>query len=164
MIEQSYRERRPAPPVARQVATVWVQSVAPGGDAHAHRTIPHGAVELSCAIGGLPQIVGPQTVPRVETLPPGTTIVGVRFRLGAAPSVLGVPASELVDLTVGADELWGPAAAWIGERVAKAEDAAAVLEQELFARAARSDGVDPVVAEVARRLLPGRREDVMRLP
>jgi AraC-like DNA-binding protein len=167
MTEQSYRERRPAPAVAPEVATVWVQFVAPGGDTYTHRTIPHGAVELSCAIGGLPEFVGPQTVPRVETLAPGTTVVGVRFRLGAAPSVLGLPASELVDLKVAADEVWHGAAAELGERVAAASSpaqASAILEAAVLAHAAEAPGPDPVVAEVAQRLLPGRADDVADLP
>jgi AraC-like DNA-binding protein len=162
MTEQTYRERRPAPAVQSHVASVWVQRVAGGSDPHTHRTIPHGAVELSCPVGGLPSIAGPQTVPRLESLAPGTTVVGVRFELGAAPSVLGVPASELVDRTLAADELWGVAAERIGERVAAAEDPAAVLEHEVLARAAH--GPDPVVAEAARRLRPGRGRDVMALP
>jgi AraC-like DNA-binding protein len=165
MAEQSYRERRPASAVASQVASVFVQFVALDGEAHSHRTIPHGAVELLCPIGGLPRIVGPQTVPRVETLAPGTTVVGMRFRLGAAPSMLGVPASELVDLTVPADELWGGAAAVLGERIAGAgspEEASAVLEGGVRSRGAQAP--DPVVAEVAERLLPGRTGDVAALP
>jgi AraC-like DNA-binding protein len=164
MAEQTYRERLPAPAVRSQVASVWVHSVAAGSDPHAHRMIPHGSVELSCAVGGLPQILGPQTVPRVGTFTAGTTVVGVRFQLGVAPSVLGVPASELVDIALAADELWGDAAARIGERVAGAEDAAGVLEQEVLARAVQANGADPVVAEVGRRLLPGRGKDVTALP
>ena len=165
MTQQTYRERRPAAAVSPLVATVWVQSVAPGGDAHAHRTIPHGAVELSCAIGGMPRVVGPQTVPRVETLAPGATVVGVRFRLGAAPSVLGLPASALVDATVDAFELWRDRAAELGERIAGAEspeDASATLEAAVLDRVA--DPPDPVVAEVAQRLLPGRTDNVADLP
>jgi AraC-like DNA-binding protein len=164
MTVQSYRERRPAPAVAPQVASVFVQYVAPGGDPYSHRTIPHGAVELLCPIGGLPQIVGPQTAPRVETLAPGTTVVGLRFRLGAAPSVLGLPASELVDLTVGADEIWRGAVE-LGERVAAAsspERASAVLEAAVLDRG--GDAPDPVVAEVAQRLLPGHADGVASLP
>jgi AraC-like DNA-binding protein len=167
MTVQSYLERRPAPAIAPRVASVFVQYVAPGGNAHSHRTIPHGAVELSCAIGGLPHIVGPQTVPRVETLAAGTTVVGLRLRLGAAPSVLGIPASELVDLTVGADELWGGVAAELGERVAattSTEEASAVLEAAVLGRAAEAPGPDPVVTEVAQLLLPGRADDVAELP
>jgi AraC-like DNA-binding protein len=145
---------------------VWIQSVAAGSEPHRHRTIPHGSVELQCEIGGLPRVVGPQTVPRLETLAPGTTAVGIRFRLGAAPTVLGVPASELVDLTIAAEELWGPAAVRIGELVASArtpEEAASALEAAAFARATEMEP-DPVVAGAAALLLPGRTEDVASLP
>lgn len=100
MAEQTYKERSPTAP---QVASVWIQGVANGSEPHRHRTIPHGSVELQCVIGGRPRIVGPQTVPRLETLAPGTTVVGVRFRLGAAHAVLGIPASELVDVTLAAE-------------------------------------------------------------
>ena len=163
MTEQTYRERAPSVP---NVASVWIQTVAPGSEPHRHRTIPHGSVELLCPVGGLPHVVGPQTAPRLETLAPGATVVGVRFRLGAAPAVLGVPASELVDLTVGAEELWGPAAVRIGELVASArtpEEAAAALELAAVAHAARIEP-DPVVAGAAALLLPGRTEDVASLP
>src|ERR1700742_1350692 len=136
MAVQSYKER---PPTAPQVASVWIQRVEAGSEPHPHRTIPHGSVEMQCAIGGLPEVVGPQTVPRVGTVAPGTTVVGVRFRLGAAPAALGVPASELVDLTLPAGELWGPEAAErLGERVAAAarpEDAADVVEAAVRAQA-----------------------------
>ena len=145
---------------------MWIQRVAAGSEPYRHRTIPHGGVELQCEIGGHPRVVGPQTVPRLETVAPGTTAVGIRFRLGAAPSVLGMPASELVDLTIGADELWGPAAERIGEQVASAatpEEAAAALEAAAFARAAEI-APDPVVAGAAALLLPGRTEDVASLP
>jgi AraC-like DNA-binding protein len=162
MAEQTYRER---PPTAPQVASLWIHGVAPGSEPHRHRTIPHGSVELRCEIGGLPRIVGPQTVPRLDTLAPGTTVVGVRFRLGAAPAVLGVPASDLVDLTVGAEELWGPEAERIGELVASAatpEEAASRLEAAALARA--EEEPDPVATGAAALLLPGRTEDVTSLP
>jgi AraC-like DNA-binding protein len=148
------------------VASVWIQAVANGSEPHRHRTIPHGSVELQCEIGGLPVLVGPQTVPRLGTLAPGTTVVGIRFRLGAAAAVLGVPASELVDLTVGAEELWGSAAERIGELVASAAtpaEAASALEAAALALAVE-DEPDPVVAGAAALLLPGRTADVASLP
>jgi AraC-like DNA-binding protein len=162
MADQTYRER---PPTAPQVASLWIQCVARGSEPHRHRTIPHGSVELQCVVGGLPRVVGPQTVPRLDTLAPGTTVVGIRFRLGAAPAVLGIPASELVDHTVGAEELWGPAAERIGELVASAatpEEAASALEAAALARA--EEEPDPVVAGAAALLLPGRTGDVASLP
>jgi AraC-like DNA-binding protein len=162
MAAQTYRERPPSTP---QVASSWIQLVEPGSEPHRHRTIPHGSVELQCEIGGVPRVVGPQTAPRLDTLAPGTTVVGIRLQLGAAHAVLGVPASELVDLTVGAEELWGPEAQRIGELVASAatpEDAASALEAAAFMRAVEVEP-DPVVAGAAALLLPGRREDVASL-
>lgn len=54
----------------------------------------------------------PSDGPTLELLAPGAVVVGVRFRPGAAPPALGVPALELLDLGVGAHEVWGrPAAA-----------------------------------------------------
>jgi AraC-like DNA-binding protein len=163
MLAQRYVERPPSVP---QVASVWIQVVAAGAEPHRHRTIPHGCVEVQCPIGGRPRVVGPQTVPRLDTLAPGATVVGLRLRLGAAPAVVGLPAPELVDLTVGAEELWGAAAERIGEQVAAAptpEAAASALEAAAFARAAEVP-TDPLVAGAAVLLQPGRTEDVASLP
>jgi hypothetical protein len=55
----------------------------------------------------MPRIVGPHTGPIEQALAPGTTIVGVRLRPEAASSVVGMPTHTLVDLALGADELWG---------------------------------------------------------
>jgi AraC-like DNA-binding protein len=162
VLEQTFRERTPTAP---HVSSVFIQHVAAGSEPYRHRTIPHAGVELRCEIGGRPRVVGPQTAPRIDTLAAGVTVVGIRFRLGAAPAVLGVPASEVVDLTVGAEELWGAAAERIGETVAAAatpEEAASALEAAALARGVEEP--DPVVAGAAALLLPGRTEDVASLP
>lgn len=163
-------ERLPAPALARHVACVWVQRVAPNAGPSAHRTIPHGSVELACPVGGAPRVVGPQTGPVLETLEPGAVVVGVRFHPGAAPPVLGLPASELVDLDVAAAELWGAGARRLGERVAASlteEAAGRALEEAVrwrLARAAHGGDLDPVAVEAVRRLGPWRDEDVGSLP
>jgi len=162
-VPQSYRERRPAAAVAGHLSSVWVQRVAAGAAPYTHRTVPHAGVELSVVVGAAPRIVGPRTAPAVSTLAPGSTVVGVRFHLGAAPPVLGVPASELVDLDVEGRELLGPTGAALGEAVAMAatpEDAAAIVESAVLARLAAAPAPDPVVAEAVRRLLPWRSRDV----
>jgi AraC-like DNA-binding protein len=166
MVQQSYRERRPAPELADRLSCVWVQEVAPGAEPYPHRTVPNGGVELSCRVGEMPQLVGPQTGPTLEILPPGTVVVGVRFRPGAAPSVLGMPATELVDLAVGADAIWGDGAIALGERIAAAatpQAAAAALEREIFARAIEGEQPDPIAAEAVRHLLPWRINEVTEL-
>jgi AraC-like DNA-binding protein len=164
---QTHRDRRPAAELARHVACVSVQQVFPGSEPYTYRPVPNGSAELLCEVGAMPQVVGPQSGPLQHTLTPGTTVVGVRFNPGAAPSVLGVPASEVVDLSVGADELWGRSAVALGEAVAAAAspwEAAAKLEAVVVARLADAAEPDPIAMEAVRLLLPGRTRDVTSLP
>jgi AraC-like DNA-binding protein len=91
-------------------------------------------------------------------LAPGATVVGVRFRPGASPAVLGLPASELAGLTVGADELWGSFATAFGERVARAtsvQAAVSVLETAVASRLKQGHQSDELVAAMVRRVYEG---------
>jgi AraC-like DNA-binding protein len=149
------------------VACVFVQQVSPGAEPYTYRPVPNGSAEILCAVGALPQVVGPQSGPLERTLATGTTVVGVRLKPGAAPSVLAVPASEVVDLSVGADELWGRSAVALGEAVAAAAspwEAAAKLEAVITARLPDAAEPDPVAMEAVRLLLPGRTRDVTSIP
>jgi AraC-like DNA-binding protein len=160
---QTFRERRPSAAAASHLSSVWVQSVAPGAAPYRHRTVPHGSVELAVALGETPRVVGPRTGPEIATLAPGTTVVGVRFRPGAAPSVLGVPASELVDLEAGAEELLGRSAVAIGDAAAAAaspDAAAALLERAIVESVAGAPAPDPIVAGAVRGLLPSGASEV----
>jgi len=159
---QSYIERPPVPALAGLVSSVWIQQVSPDADPYTHRNIPNGAIELLCPVGSVPRVVGPLTRPLVEVLAPGTTVVGVRFRPGAAPSVLGLPASELVDLAVETNELWGRSAIALGEHVAGAaspEHALVRLQRHIVGRLDDAPGPDPLVSEAVRRLMPRRTDD-----
>jgi AraC-like DNA-binding protein len=164
---QTFRERRPAGELGRYATCVFVQQVFPGSEPYTHRPVPNGSVELRCEVGAMPHVVGPQTGPLEYTLAPGATMVGVRFNPGAAPSVLGMPASEVVDLSVGADDLWGRSAVALGEAVAAAAspwEAAAKLEEAIARRLADAPEPDPVALEAVRLLLPGRTREVTSLP
>jgi len=148
---QSYRERLPAPALAGHLACVWVHDV---GDAYTHRTVPNAAAELSCAIGGEPVVTGPRTAHSLEPLAPGTTVVGVRFRPGAAPALLGVPAHALLDVSAPAGEVLATGS--LADRIAAAAspwDAVAELEQFLLARLVDAPAPDALIAEAVRRLL-----------
>jgi len=163
----TYRDRSPAGELACHVACVFVQQVFPGAEPYTYRPVPNGSAEILCAVGAMPQVVGPQSGPLERTIAPGTTVVGVRLKPGAAPSVLGVPASAVVDLFVGADELWGRSAVALGEAVAAAAspwEAAAKLEAVLVARLPDAAEPDPVAVEAVRLLLPGRTRDVNSIP
>ncbi len=160
-IGQTYRERPPVPALAGILSSVWMQSIAPGAEPYTHRMVPNGSVELSVVVGEEARVTGPRTGSAVDMLEPGATVFGVRFRPGAA--LLGVDASELLDLEVAAGELWGPRAAELGERVAGAatvRDALALLEAQVAHSAERAPASDPLVSEAVSRLMPWRAPDV----
>jgi AraC-like DNA-binding protein len=162
-VVHTVREWRPAAALARHVACVWAQTVSPHSAAFTHRKAPNGSVELVCAVGSMPRILGPQTGPIEETLASGTTIVGVRLRPEAAASVLGLPSSTLVNLTLGTDELWGDRGDALQEHVGVARsvgEAAVHLQRTVCERLAGATAPDPVVAEGVRRLTSGRRAGV----
>jgi AraC-like DNA-binding protein len=163
-VEQSYREHLPVPELAQHVASVWIQEVAATGSAYEHRTVPNGSAEISYVLGSdVVAVTGPQRHPLVGRLAPGTAVVGIRLRPGMAPSLLGLPASELVDLRVEADDVWGRRAATLTQRLAEADspDAAArLLENEVFRRLAIATEPDPLVAAAIGRLQPWRAGDI----
>jgi AraC-like DNA-binding protein len=163
---QSYVERPPVAALRELVSSVWIQQVAGDAEPYVHRHIPNGAVELLCAVGSAPRVVGPLTEPLVEVLAPGTTVVGVRFVPGASPAVTGMPASEVVGLALGADEVWGRSAVALGEAVdgaASPQEALAAVQRHVLDRVAGGEGPDPLVSEAVRRLMPWRAHDVMSL-
>ncbi len=157
------RERRPASVLAQHVTCVWIQEVSLNSTAFTHRKAPNGGVELICALGSMPRILGPQTGPIDQALTPGTTVVGVRLRPEAASSLLGLPTSTLVDLDLGADELWGDQGNVLQELLPSASsawEAAALLERTVADRLAHATAPDPVAAEAVRRLMSRQRDDV----
>jgi AraC-like DNA-binding protein len=164
---QRYGERKPTPELARIVACVWVLEVDADGGAYQHRTTPNGSVELAYALGAnCVEVSGPQRGPHVARVERGTTIIGIRFRPGAASSLLGPPPSELVDLDVELDRLWGRAGTTLAERLGEAgapEDAARLLEYELAHRFAAAPPPDPIVAAAIGRLQPWQRGSVEAL-
>jgi AraC-like DNA-binding protein len=140
---------------------VWVQQISPDGPAYEHRTVPNGCIEVACVKGAdVVSVSGPRREPVVERLPPGATVVGVRFRPGLPAAVLGATGRELMGVRVELDQLWGRSAAAAAERVGLAAtpgEAARVLEQEIIARCAAGLDPDALVAETVDRLQPWRR-------
>ena len=158
-MRHSYVERAPVPALAALVSAVFIQRVAPGGSAVRHRHVPNGSTELTCRIGTAPTVLGPLTRPSTQVLAPGTTVVGLRLRPGAAPAVLGMPASQFAGLELGADAFWGGTAHALGELVAAApspQRALAVLQAYVVDRRRDASRPDPLVAAAVRRLMPGR--------
>jgi AraC-like DNA-binding protein len=99
------------------------------------RVLPDGCIDLLWT-GDALVVAGPDTGPFVETFAPGATIVGVRFRPGAAPGWLGVAADEIANQRVPLAALWGGRARRLEQRLLESATpaaAAAAFEQELAA-------------------------------
>jgi AraC-like DNA-binding protein len=138
----SYAEFRAPPELAPLVRELWVQTVT---RPLAHSTVPNGSVELTCAVGASPRITGPHTRTITQTLPPGTTVAGIRLNPGAAAAVLGMPPAELTDMTVDAGLVFGRSGTVAPDT---ADDALALLRR-LVSR--HAGDAEPLVASAVRR-------------
>jgi AraC-like DNA-binding protein len=145
----TYREWPPPPLLARRVLCVWAQVIGVGASVHRHRVLPDGCADLVW-IGEAPAVVaGPATGPVVVPLPPATVVVGIRLHPGAAPGLLGVPATDLSDRDTPLRDLWGPAACAVSDRVVEQPSVAlrlAAAEAVLTGRLADARPRDPAIA------------------
>ncbi len=96
----SYVERLEGSPL---VACTWEQVAT---TRHEQHIVPDACVDLIWS-GSRLTVAGPDTRPRVVMVEPGSRFVGARLRPGAAGAVLGLPASELCDLSPDAAEVLG---------------------------------------------------------
>jgi AraC-like DNA-binding protein len=122
-----YLFHTPRPPLDRFVERLWL--VTDGQAPRRDRILPSGTVELvvnlrddrvrvdrtmQCArvqeYSGV-VVSGPYSAAFVVDAAQHAAMMGVHFRPGGAPAVLGVPASALADAHVDLADLWGDAAA-----------------------------------------------------
>jgi AraC-like DNA-binding protein len=142
----SYQELTPPPALARYVECLWVHLVGDGDGAYDQPVLPDGCVDV-VAMGDEVMLAGPATRSTTLRLAPGTTTVGVRFRTGAAPALVGASAAELRDRDVPLDELWGRAGAGLAARAVEASGWTArlgVMVDGLVGRLGRARTLDPV--------------------
>jgi AraC-like DNA-binding protein len=146
----SYVERLVVSPL---VACTWERVTSAG---HEQRVVPDACVDLIWS-GKRLSIAGPDSEPRVVRLAPGSRVVGARLRLGAAGAVLGLPASELRNVTPdAADVLGSDVTAALLEELDAGSDPHALLVRALELRGVREP--DPLVnAAVAALGRPGGR-------
>jgi AraC-like DNA-binding protein len=130
-------------------AVLWRRTAEP--DDRTSRVLPDGCMDLLWW-GGEIVVAGPDTVAYLSKIRAGDTLVGLRLPPGVAPTLLGVPASELRDARVPLSALWpGQVARAAAERVAA--DPGAGLERLAASRLTAAGGPDPV----ARRIVAGLR-------
>jgi AraC-like DNA-binding protein len=77
---------------------LWSAEIGRGEGEYAQQVMPDACVDIIWADDGEPEVAGPATRSIVARLPPGTVLVGARFKPGWSAGVLGVDASELQDL------------------------------------------------------------------
>ena len=140
----SYVERFVASPL---VACTWEQATT---TRHEQQIVPDACVDLIWS-GGRLTVAGPDTGPRVVTLESASRLVGVRLRPGAAGAILGLPASELCDVSPNAAEVLGRdvVAALLGA-LASGSDPHALLLRAVELRGVREP--DPLVAAAVEAL------------
>ena len=175
MPDPTYRQHSAPPALAPWVECLWERRAPAGAGHDARRILPDGCIDLIWSDGAGLQAVGPNTTAFLARMAPGEGAVGVRFRPGGAPALLGVAGNALLDLRAPAAEVWGPGADrledavagagrpgerarlmldWLGRRVARAS-----LPDPLVAAAVAGLGVDGAepVAALAERLGVGQR-------
>ncbi|MFF7448074.1 MULTISPECIES: helix-turn-helix domain-containing protein [unclassified Streptomyces] len=133
-------------------AVVWTNTPSGSGPG---RVLPDGCMDLLWHEGRL-LVAGPDTRAYVTEGAP-TAWAGVRFFPGTAPTLLGVPARELLDRRVDLADLW-PAAEVrrLTARVNAAPDPASGLEEVALGRAAEVEPGDPLLRHVVDALDAGR--------
>lgn len=145
-----YRERPST--VARAVAWAATSDGAP------NRVLPDGCMDLLW-LGDRLVVAGPDTTAFLSAVPAGTGVSGLRFAPGRAPGVLGVPAHAVRDQRVLLAEVWDPARVRrLEDELAAAPDPVRALERIAADHGGPDGTVDPLLAEVVRRV--GRDEPV----
>jgi AraC-like DNA-binding protein len=98
-----YREFAAPAAFRREIHCLWVSVTPPGGAPT--MVLPDACTDLIWESGAGAFVAGPDTGPVWDSRPPGTVLVGARFRPGAGGAALGVPLSELLDRRVDAADL-----------------------------------------------------------
>ena len=101
----SYAETPPAGPLRAVVEVAWRAHA--GAVPHTQRVLPDGCMDLILH-GGRVLVAGPDTTAHLAGSPAGGVTTGLRFRPGALPALLGVPADALRDRRVPLPDVLDP--------------------------------------------------------
>lgn len=155
-----YRELAPSGDAYSLVACRWVREVAEGAS-DSVLVLPDGCVDLlwregELVVAGLDRSARPSPVAR------GERILGLRLRPGIAGAVLGMPASEVLDVHVRLEELVGGRASELAARLGESNDDGEAFDliERMVGSRIQEVGPDPLVLAATRRLgFPGSRVD-----
>lgn len=96
-LPSEYREFAAPARLASHFRCFWTQTIAGARGDYTQRVLPDGCVDLVLIDDSPVAVVGPWTEPFIARLAPGTSILGARFHPGRAASLLGLPASEILN-------------------------------------------------------------------
>ena len=160
-----YHEFDPPPALAGHVASFWgaeVRDVEPG---HLHQVIPDGCVGLvaSRRADGETRLTiqGPRLDPLWIPVGEGDRFWGVRFWPDAGGPLLGQPARSLLGVLRAPDDLLGPSAVALAERLGECGDpdsAASTWGEVLGPLVARCPPLDGVVRTALLAIIAARGE------
>ena len=159
-----YREFPVPAHLADYFLCFWKQDII-GSRTYAHRVLPDACVDIVFINDDPPVVVGPWTEPFVARLAAGTRIVGARLHPGHAPSLLGMPAAELLNRSALLSDVWGQNKARFAPVLDSARSASRRLGLvETLVRVTRlAAQPDPVVAASIRWLARHSRGRVEQL-
>jgi AraC-like DNA-binding protein len=99
-----YREKSASVMLRRHFVSAWSHQK-PEGATSRTAVVPDACADLIW-FGSNLLVAGPDRQVSFESVPPGTTVVGMRFQPGAVAVWLGVPASEIVGARIPLDCFW----------------------------------------------------------
>ena len=152
ILDAEYREAPPPPGLEGLVECLWVAGRAGADPENDRRILPDGRMDLVWVRGSEVLVAGPQTRFTKRPFRFPIAAVGVRFRPGAAPSLLRLPAAEFVDGHVPLAAVAPAMARRLEPRLEAAESAAealAVMAGEIGRRADELAAPDEAVFEAA---------------
>jgi AraC-like DNA-binding protein len=165
--------RRPCPALAPFVQRLWCSRSEPQLAAARERVLPTGTMHLVLRLEGGPLrcfedeltehaielgsslVGGARAQHYVRDVSQLACSVGAQLHAGAAPCLLGVPATELAGRHVSLEDLWGGSVRTLHERLLSLKEPSARLalfEHALCERLPRVRGMHPAVAESLARM------------
>ncbi len=142
-----YREQSPPAALASHFKCLWLHRM-PDSTPSTIAVVPDGCSDIIWSSNGL-AIVGPDRVAAFPKLTAGETIIGARFRIGAAASWLRTPLREITGQTVPLHLVWGPATNEIEARMREAAsmpERLGVLAAALLGRQSAAEPPPPNIA------------------
>ncbi|HEV8164062.1 MAG TPA: helix-turn-helix domain-containing protein [Actinomycetota bacterium] len=137
--------------LAPYVECLWVHRLGDGDAIYEQPVLPDGRIDV-VAVGDRVVLAGPASHSTTLRLTPGNLTVGVRFRSGAAPALVGASGADLRDLDVAPGDLWGRAGAVLASRISETPGWQArlrVMAEVLTDRLPHARPPDPVGTGIA---------------